>query len=332
MADNTVEIENVTKRYVGHVAVDNLTLHVPKGSVYGLLGPNGAGKTTTIRMILNILAPDEGTIRILGVPFNDQRITDRIGYLPEERGLYRKMQVRRVLRFLAELKGVNGAVADKRITEWLERFDLMTAEKDWGLSKIDELSRGMQQKVQFIGTLLHDPDLVILDEPFSGLDPINAQALKDTIVDLKRRGKTVIFSTHVMDNAERICDSVCIIARGKKVLDGSIRAIKDSHGSRNVALSLAGGSSNGVGEILADPKLVQRVDDSNRYFEVELVEGANAQELLHRILATGAVIERFELVQPSLHQIFLERVGARSRAPGEEPWAEGVELGMTGHG
>jgi len=332
MADNTVEIENVTKRYAGHVAVDDLTLHVPKGSVYGLLGPNGAGKTTTIRMILNILAPDEGTIRILGVPFNDQRITDRIGYLPEERGLYRKMQVRRVLRFLAELKGVNGAVADKRITEWLERFDLMTAEKDWGLSKIDELSRGMQQKVQFIGTLLHDPDLVILDEPFSGLDPINAQALKDTIVDLKRRGKTVIFSTHVMDNAERICDSVCIIARGKKVLDGSIRAIKDSHGSRNVALSLVGGSSNGVGEILADRKLVKRVDDSNRYFEVELVEGANAQELLHRIVATGAVIERFELVQPSLHQIFLERVGARSRAPGEEPWAEGVELGMTGHG
>jgi ABC-2 type transport system ATP-binding protein len=208
----------------------------------------------------------------------------------------------------------------------------MTAEKDWGLSKIDELSRGMQQKVQFIGTLLHDPDLVILDEPFSGLDPINAQALKDTIVDLKRRGKTVIFSTHVMDNAERICDSVCIIARGKKVLDGSIRAIKDSHGSRNVALSLVGGSSNGVGEILADRKLVKRVDDSNRYFEVELVEGANAQELLRRIVATGAVIERFELVQPSLHQIFLERVGARSRAPGEEPWAEGVELGMTGHG
>jgi len=332
MADCTVEIENVSKRYADHVAVNNLTLRVPKGSVYGLLGPNGAGKTTTIRMILNIIAPDEGTIRILGVPFNDPRITDRIGYLPEERGLYRKMQVRRVLRFLAELKGVKRAVADQRITEWMERFDLKTPEKDWGLAKIDELSRGMQQKVQFIGTLLHDPDLIILDEPFSGLDPINAQALKDTIVDLKRRGKTVIFSTHLMDNAERICDSVCIIARGEKVLDGSIVAIKDSHGSRNVALSLEAGSSNGVGEILADRRLVQRVDDSNRYFEVELVEGANPQELLHRIVATGAVIQRFELVQPSLHQIFLERVGARSRAPGEEPWAEGVEIGMTGHG
>src|SRR6185369_4246515 len=144
-----------------------------------------------------------------------------------------------------ELKGVNGSEADKRIDEWLVRFDLKTPEKDWGLAKIDELSRGMQQKVQFIGTLLHDPDLVILDEPFSGLDPINAQALKDTIVDLRRRGKTVIFSTHLMDNAERICDSVCIIARGEKVLDGSITSIKESHGTRNIALSLVGGSSNG---------------------------------------------------------------------------------------
>ena len=332
MTDYTVEIENVAKRYAEHVAVRDLTLRVPKGSVYGLLGPNGAGKTTTIRMILNIIAPDQGTIRILGVPSSDSRITDRIGYLPEERGLYRKMQVRRVLRFLAELKGVKGSVADERITEWLERLDLKTADKDWGLSKIDELSRGMQQKVQFIGTLLHDPDLVILDEPFSGLDPINAQALKDTIIDLKRRGKTVIFSTHLMDNAERICDSVCIIARGDKVLDGSIAAIKQSHGSRNIALALEGDSSNGVGAILSDTKLVHRVDDSNRFFEIELVQGANPQELLHRIIATGATVQRFELVQPSLHQIFLERVGARTRAPGEEPWAQGVEMGMTGHG
>ena len=332
MADYTVEIENVAKRYAEHVAVNHLTLRVPKGSVYGLLGPNGAGKTTTIRMILNIIAPDEGTIRILGVPFNDPRITDRVGYLPEERGLYRKMQVRRVLRFLAEIKGVKRSVADQRITQWLERLDLKTPDKDWGLAKIDELSRGMQQKVQFIGTLLHDPDLVILDEPFSGLDPINAQALKDAIIDLKRRGKTVIFSTHLMDNAERICDSVCIIARGVKVLDGSVAAIKGSHGARNVALSLDGGSSEGVGAILADRRLVQRVDDSNRYFEVEMAQDANPQELLSRIIATGAVVERFELVQPSLHQIFLERVGARSRAPGEEPWAKGVEIGVTGHG
>src|SRR5215212_8095468 len=242
MADLAIEVRGVSKRYASHVAVRDLSLRVPRGSVYGLLGPNGAGKTTTIRMILNIIAPDEGTIRILGVPFNDPKITDRVGYLPEERGLYRKMQVRRILRFLAELKGVPGSVADKRITEWLERLDLKTAEKDWGLSKIDELSRGMQQKVQFIGTLLHDPELVILDEPFSGLDPINAQALKDTIVDLRRRGRTVIFSTHLMDNAERLCDAVCIIARGEKVLDGGVADVKTAHGGRHVALALDGGA------------------------------------------------------------------------------------------
>jgi ABC-2 type transport system ATP-binding protein len=332
MSDYAIEIEHVTKRYDQFVAVRDLSLLVPRGSVYGLLGPNGAGKTTTIRMMLNIIAPDEGTIRMLGVPFNDPKISDRVGYLPEERGLYRKMQVRRILRFLAELKGVSRATADARITEWLERFDLKTPEKDWGLSKIDELSRGMQQKVQFIGTLLHDPDVVILDEPFSGLDPINAQALKDTIVDLKHRGKTVIFSTHVMDNAERICDSVCIIARGDKVLDGSITSIKESHGSRNIALSLQGGAANGVSEILADKRLVSRVDDSNRYFEIELATGANPQDLLRRIVATGADVQRFELVQASLHQIFLEKVGARERGPGEYSSLKGIETGMTGHG
>src|SRR5438876_23637 len=204
MTTPTIDIQHVTKRFAGHTAVHDLSLEVPAGTVYGLLGPNGAGKTTTIRMILNIIAPDEGTVRIFGQPANDPHITNRVGYLPEERGLYRKMQVRRILKFLAELKGVTGKVADARIDEWLEKLSLKTADKDWGLSKIDELSRGMQQKVQFIGTLLHDPDLVILDEPFSGLDPINAQALKDTIVDLKRRGKTVIFSTHLMENAERL--------------------------------------------------------------------------------------------------------------------------------
>lgn len=332
MPDYTIEIDDIGKRYAQHVAVGNLSLRVPKGAVYGLLGPNGAGKTTTIRMILNIIAPDKGTIRILGRPANDPGITDRIGYLPEERGLYRKMQVRRVLRFLAELKGMQPRIADARITEWMERFELKTADKDWGLSKIDELSRGMQQKVQFIGTLLHDPDLVILDEPFSGLDPINAQALKDTIVELKQRGKTIIFSTHLMDNAERLCDSVCIIARGEKVLDGSIAEIKQSHGTRNIALALGGEPSAEVNAVLADKSLVHRVDDSNRYFEVELAEGADPQSLLHRVVAAGAMVNRFEIVQPSLHQIFLERVGATARAPGEGPWSGGVETGMTGHG
>src|SRR6478735_1026377 len=225
MSDLAIDIRNVVKQYDGHVAVSDLSLAVPRGSVYGLLGPNGAGKTTTIRMLLNIIVPDSGTITLLGTPHRT-------------RGLYKKMQVRRVLRFLAELKGVPGREAERRIDEWLVRLELKTPERDWGLAKVDELSRGMQQKVQFIGTLLHDPDLVILDEPFSGLDPINAQALKDSIVELKARGKTVIFSTHVMENAERMCDSVCIIARGRKVLDGSVTGVKSEHGTRNLAVLL----------------------------------------------------------------------------------------------
>jgi len=321
MTEYAIDIVRVTKRYAEHTAVRDLTLRVPTGSVYGLLGPNGAGKTTTIRMILNIIAPDTGSIHIFGRPSSDPRITERLGYLPEERGLYRKMQVRRVLKFLAELKGVKGSEADRRIDEWLERLSLKTAEKDWGLAKIDELSRGMQQKVQFIGTLLHDPDLVILDEPFSGLDPINAQALKDTVVDLKRRGKTVIFSTHLMDNAERLCDAVCIIARGEKVLDGMVTDVKEEHGQRNIALALEGDGMQGVASILRDTALVRRADDSNRFFEIEMAPGADPQLLLRRIIESGASVQRFEMIQPSLHQIFLQKVGAA-----------GVEEGMTGHG
>jgi ABC-2 type transport system ATP-binding protein len=321
MTDLAIEIDNVVKAYDEHLAVSDLSLAVPRGAVYGLLGPNGAGKTTTIRMILNIIVPDSGSITLFGEPHRSKGMTDRIGYLPEERGLYKKMQVRRVLRFLAQLKGVSAKDADRRITEWMERLDLKTAEKDWGLSKIDELSRGMQQKVQFIGTLVHDPDLVILDEPFSGLDPINAQALKDAIVELKARGKTVIFSTHLMDNAERLCDSVCIIARGRKVLDGGVAEVRAEHSGRVVALAVAGEARDSIAHVLADRTLVSRADDQNRFYEIELAPGASPQELLRRVVATGAPIQRFELVQPSLHQIFLEKVGAR-----------GVEEGMSGHG
>jgi ABC-2 type transport system ATP-binding protein len=321
MTDLALEIQGITKRYANHTAVRSLSLAVPKGAVYGLLGPNGAGKTTTIRMILNIIAPDEGTIRVLGRSNTDTSAMDCVGYLPEERGLYKKMQVRRVLRFLAQLKGVSGKEADRRVTMWMERMSLRTPEKDWGLSKIDELSRGMQQKVQFIGALLHEPQLVILDEPFSGLDPINAQALKDTVVELKKQGRTVIFSTHLMDNAERLCDSVCIIARGDKVLDGTVTSVKKEHGGNNVALSLADDGAAIVSRILSDHKLVERVDDSNRYFEIALHKDADPQALLRQLVEAGARVQRFELVQPSLHQIFLDKVGAT-----------GVEVGMSGHG
>jgi ABC-2 type transport system ATP-binding protein len=321
MPSPAIEITNVSKRYHGHVAVRDLSLGVPRGSVYGLLGPNGAGKTTTIRMLLNIIAPDEGSIRIFGEPHSKPGVTDRVGYLPEERGLYRKMQVRRVLRFLAQLKGMSAAEADRRIDAWLERLALRTPGKDWGEAKVDELSRGMQQKVQFISTLLHDPDLVILDEPFSGLDPINAQALKDIVVELRQRGKTVIFSTHLMDNAERLCDSVCIIARGEKVLDGAIADVRAEHGGRHVAIVLSNGTPPSAARLFRDPTLVANCDDSNRTFDIELAANASPQDLLTRLVATGALIERFELVRPSLHRIFIERVGAT-----------GVEDGMSGHG
>src|SRR3954471_2664421 len=252
MSDLAIDIRNVVKRYEEHVAVRDLSLQVPRGSVYGLLGPNGAGKTTTIRMLLDIIHPDSGTISLFGESNTSPRILDRVGYLPEERGLYKKMQVRRVLLFLAELKGLKAGEAMRRINEWLERLSLSGGDRDWGDAKVDELSRGMQQKVQFIATLLHDPDLVILDEPFSGLDPVNAQALKDAVLELKRRGKTVIFSTHIMDNAEKMCDSVCIISRGAKVLDGTVAGVKAAAGARNVALALAGGVQNGVGDVLRD--------------------------------------------------------------------------------
>ena len=321
MSDLAIDIRNVVKRYEEHVAVRDLSLQVPRGSVYGLLGPNGAGKTTTIRMILDIILPDSGSINIFGVANTAAGIMDRVGYMPEERGLYKKMQVRRVLLFLAELKGISPAEATRRIDEWLDRFSLRTSEKDWGEAKVDELSRGMQQKVQFIATLLHDPDLVILDEPFSGLDPINAQALKDAVLELKRRGKTVIFSTHIMDNAEKMCDSVCIIARGEKVLDGRVTDVKRAASARHVALSLVGGVQNGVSEVLHDTSLVRKLDDNANFMELELAPAADSQVLLRRLLEAGANIDRFEMMQPSLHQIFLQRVGA-----------QGIETGMSGHG
>jgi ABC-2 type transport system ATP-binding protein len=321
MSNLAIDIRNVVKRYEEHVAVRDLSLQVPRGAVYGLLGPNGAGKTTTIRMILDIIAPDAGTISVLGRPNRTPGVLDQVGYLPEERGLYKKMQVRRVLLFLAELKGISPRDASLRIDEWLERLSLSSEERDWGDARVDELSRGMQQKVQFIATLLHDPELVILDEPFSGLDPINAQALKDAVIELKRRGRTVIFSTHVMDNAEKMCDSVCIIANGEKVLDGSLTDVRQAHGGRNIAITLSDSARNGVGEVLRDPALVQKLDESTRFVELELAADANPQALLRRLVDAGAAIERFELVQPSLHQIFLQRVGA-----------SGVEKGMTGNG
>lgn len=317
-----IRVDHVRKAYANHVAVRDVSLVVPTGTVFGLLGPNGAGKTTTIRMILNLMVPDSGTIEVLGRPHSDPTITDRLGYLPEERGLYRKMEVRRVLRFLGRLKGLDKKDADRRIDHWLERLGLRTATQDWSTAKVDDLSRGMQQKVQFAGTMLHDPQLVILDEPFSGLDPVNAQALKDTVLDLRRDGRTVIFSTHVMDAAERMCDAVAIIARGEVVANGSLGALKAEFGGPGrVAIQFSGDGRDKARAVLEDRALVGRYDDQGQQVEVDLIPGASSQQLLRALVAQDVELVRFDRTEASLHRIFLERVGAT-----------GVEEGVSGHG
>lgn len=315
-------VERVRKAYAQHVAVRDVSLTVPTGTVYGLLGPNGAGKTTTIRMILNLMLPDSGRIEVLGHPAGDMRVSDRLGYLPEERGLYRKMQVRRVLRFLARLKGIEKRDADRRIDHWLERLGLRTDSQDWGEAKVEDLSRGMQQKVQFAGTMLHDPELVILDEPFSGLDPLNAQALKDTVLDLRREGRTIIFSTHVMDAAERMCDAVAIIARGEVVADGALGALKSSFsGAGRVNLVFSGEGRDRAQAVLANSQLVSKLDDFGQRVEVELPDGVSSQALLTALVNADVELAHFDRLEASLHRIFLERVGGT-----------GVETGLSGHG
>ncbi|MEP6472469.1 MAG: ATP-binding cassette domain-containing protein, partial [Gemmatimonadota bacterium] len=228
MTQPAVRLEHVTKRFAGHTAVNDLNLEVYPGGIFGLLGPNGAGKSTSIRMMMNILTPDEGTITLFGVPGTGRELAHRVGYLPEERGLYKKMKVLDHLIFFGEIRNLSRADARKRATAWLERLGL----NDWTMRKVEDLSKGMQQKVQFIGALIHEPELVILDEPFSGLDPVNAQVMKDVVVEIARSGRTVLFSTHQMEQAEKMCDRVAIIARGEKVLDGLLSEIKASSGKR----------------------------------------------------------------------------------------------------
>jgi len=294
----TVVLRNVTKRFGDFTAVSELSLAVQPGRIFGLLGPNGAGKTTTIRMIVNIFAPDSGAIELFGKTISPAT-QDRIGYLPEERGLYKKMKVGDQLRFFAELKDISGKEADARIDRWLKRLKL----SEWKAKKSSELSKGMQQKVQFITTVLHEPDLLILDEPFSGLDPVNVDLLKEIVLELKQAGKTIIFSTHQMEVAEKICDDICLINRSRKILEGSIRSVKAGFGRNAVALRLTGGE-----EVLADRTLVSRVERHSDGLEALLAENASAQQLLQRLVAAGAGVERFEMIEPSLHDIFIEKV------------------------
>jgi ABC-2 type transport system ATP-binding protein len=314
MYDTAIALDRVTKRYASHTAVRSLDLAIPRGGIFGLLGPNGAGKSTTIRMIMNILVPDEGRITLFGGEAASRDLSARIGYLPEERGLYKKMRVLDHLVFLGETKGLPRRRARELSGQWLARLGL----GDWAARRVEDLSKGMQQKVQFIGALLHEPELVVLDEPFSGLDPVNSQVMKDVVVEMARQGRTVLFSTHIMEQAEKMCDRVAIIARGEKLVDGKLADVKRADGERPVALAFHRTREAAV-RVLADRSLVARADDYGASAEVTLASLAQGDQLLEALLGAGVGISRFELVEPSLQSIFIAKVGAdAATAPASE--------------
>jgi ABC-2 type transport system ATP-binding protein len=299
MTSPAIELENVSKVFGKFPAVDGLSFHVPRGVVFGLLGPNGAGKTTTIRMIMNITAADSGEIRVLGQPMT-RETQNRIGYLPEERGLYRKMNVLDHLLFLAAIKEVPREDARKRIADWADKLEL----KPWLKKKVDELSKGMQQKVQFIATVIHDPEILILDEPFSGLDPINTAIIKQYLSDFRKQGKTIVFSTHVLEQAEKLCDQICLMARSKKILEGQLRELKHRF-SRNL-LQL---SCNARPEEIAALPGVATSQAVNGGYLIGLTPGTEQREFLRRAL------DRFDLLgfsakEPELEEIYLDAVRA----------------------
>lgn len=297
--NTTLRVENVTKRFGEFTAVEGLSFDVKAGRVFGFLGPNGAGKTTTIRMIVGITAPDEGEIRLFGEK-KPSEIQDRIGYLPEERGLYKKMKVQEQLRYFAALKGVAQKDIDARIDFWLERMKLA----DWKKKKTTDLSKGMSQKIQFIATVLHDPDLLVLDEPFSGLDPVNVEFLIEVVAELKAQKKTIIFSTHLMETAERLCDDIILINKSRKILGGSLREVKESFGKNLIALRCVGGE-----KVLEDKTLVANLVEHADEKELVLTENADAQVLLKKLIESGATISKFEKIEPSLNDIFIAEVG-----------------------
>ncbi len=295
---NAVTLKDASKSFGEVRAVDNLNVTVPAGSIYGFLGPNGAGKITTIRMIMNILRPDSGHISLLDDNSTEQA-KSRIGYMPEERGLYRKMTVRKVLTYFGAIKDVSKADLSRRVPQWLERLNL----GEWADKKVEELSRGMHQKLQFAVTAVNEPELLILDEPFSGLDPINTDLLKGIILEMRKEGKTVIFSTHVMHEAEKLCDSILLINKGRAILDDKLANVRAQKSSRTVSVELDG-DTHFVGD-LAD---VENVESDGSRLEITLKEGADCQQLL-RSLMERARVRAFELKVPSLHEIFVDLVG-----------------------
>ena len=297
MSQNALVLKGIRKAFAGHVAVENLSLEVPRQCIFGLLGPNGAGKTTTLRMVMDILGPDSGTIEILGRPAGPAA-RDRIGYMPEERGLYPRMVLEEQLVFMAAIKGVPRQQALERLTPWLERLSLA----DWRKRKTNELSKGMHQKAQFIATVLHRPELLIVDEPMSGLDPVGMDVMREVLIDMRRAGTTIVLSSHQMETVERLCDRVALINGGEKVLDGAVSEVKARHGKNTVALAF-----DGDGGFIQELPGVAKVTGAGQFLEVRLTEGADAQALLQEA-SKRLKLRRFEIVEPSLHDIFVEQV------------------------
>lgn len=300
---NTLELNKVRKSYDKFVAVDDLSFNIAPGTIFGLLGPNGAGKTSTIRMMMGITYPDSGEVRMFGEPFK-RKLLERVGYLPEERGLYPKMKVIEQLVFLGQTHGLSAAEAHKRSTAWGERLEIAPHFQ----KKTNELSKGMQQKIQFIATLMHDPEFIIMDEPFAGLDPVNSKLLEDVLLELNHKGCTILFSSHRMDQVEKICDSICLVNKAKAVLQGDLKAVKGRYGRNTVQIAFEENGSFDPG-VLKGNGIVQSLDHYEGHIQVRLVAGADAQQLL-RDVAGRSRLSRFEVMEPSLEDIFIDVVGS----------------------
>jgi len=299
---SVVELAGVTKAYENKIAVNDLSLSIDAGQMFGLLGPNGAGKTSSIRMMMGITIPDSGRVNLFGKPFQRESL-DHVGYLPEERGLYKKMKVIEQLVFFGQLHGLSPDDARKRSTAWAERMEIADALN----KKTDELSKGMQQKIQFISCLLHEPGLIVMDEPFSGLDPVNAVLVEKTLLELKDRGNAILFSTHRMDQVEKLCDAICLINNGEAVLEGNLREIKGRYERNRIIVEFEGNPAFLNSEEIAEAK------NYSGHAEIRLKPHGNAQKLLHEA-AGMATIYRFEMVEPSLEEIFIQTVGGKANA------------------
>ncbi len=297
-----VQLAGVTKAYENKIAVNGLSLSIDAGQMFGLLGPNGAGKTSSIRMMMGITIPDSGSVTLFGKPFQRESL-DRVGYLPEERGLYKKMKVIEQLVFFGQLHGLSPEDARKRSTAWAERMEIADAL----LKKTDELSKGMQQKIQFISCLLHEPGLIVMDEPFSGLDPVNAVLVEKTLLELKDRGNAILFSTHRMDQVEKLCDSICLINNGEAVLEGKVREIKSRYERNHIIVEFEGDADFLNSEEIAEAK------NFSGHAEIRLKPHGDAQKLLHQAAAKASIF-RFELIEPSLEEIFIQTVGGHANA------------------